>query len=138
MHINIIEDGIDEYWLISNVNILRKLQVQPHYKTHSLYVYMNVYMLFIALQMLLNLHKKTWMDGLTLQDYSDHCSLNENKVKVVYPALLYTLVNTHAVYQRKEHSSGVSSEYLWEKIKLFPLKSKGTSFSVFHSLIQHI
>ena len=32
--------------------------------------------------MLLNLHKKTWMDGLMLQDYNEHCSLNEQKVKV--------------------------------------------------------
>lgn len=31
--------------------------------------------------MLLNLHKKSWMEGLTLQDYSDHCKLNETIVK---------------------------------------------------------
>lgn len=30
--------------------------------------------------MLLNLHKKTWMDGLSLQDYSEHCKLNEGTV----------------------------------------------------------
>lgn len=30
--------------------------------------------------MLLNLHKKTWMDGLSLQDYNEHCKLNENTV----------------------------------------------------------
>ena len=33
-------------------------------------------------QMLLNLHKKTWMDGLTLQDYDEHCALNQKTVKV--------------------------------------------------------
>lgn len=27
--------------------------------------------------MLMNLHKKTWQDGLTLEDYHDHCSANE-------------------------------------------------------------
>lgn len=32
-------------------------------------------------QMLLNLHKKSWMEGLTLQDYSEHCKLNETIVK---------------------------------------------------------
>ncbi|CDQ65296.1 unnamed protein product [Oncorhynchus mykiss] len=32
-------------------------------------------------KMLLNLHKKSWMEGLTLQDYSEHCKLNENIVK---------------------------------------------------------
>ena len=36
----------------------------------------------VVLQMLLNLHKKTWMDGLTLQDYDDHCALNQKTVKV--------------------------------------------------------
>lgn len=31
--------------------------------------------------MLLNLHKKSWMEGLTLHDYSEHCKLNETIVK---------------------------------------------------------
>lgn len=31
--------------------------------------------------MLLNLHKKSWMEGLTLQDYSEHCKHNETIVK---------------------------------------------------------
>lgn len=30
--------------------------------------------------MLLNLHKKTWMDGLTLAEYSEHSRINENIV----------------------------------------------------------
>lgn len=38
-------------------------------------------MIFITPQMLLNLHKKSWMEGLTLQDYSEHCKLNETIVK---------------------------------------------------------
>lgn len=40
----------------------------------------NIY-LMIVIQMLLNLHKKSWMEGLTLQDYSEHCKLNETIVK---------------------------------------------------------
>ncbi|KAG7275075.1 LOW QUALITY PROTEIN: hypothetical protein CRUP_004841 [Coryphaenoides rupestris] len=32
-------------------------------------------------KMLLNLHKKSWMEGLTLTDYSEHCKLNEDIVK---------------------------------------------------------
>lgn len=32
-------------------------------------------------KMLLNLHKKSWMEGLTLQDYSEHCKHNESVVK---------------------------------------------------------
>ncbi|KAH3712885.1 hypothetical protein DPMN_072643 [Dreissena polymorpha] len=31
--------------------------------------------------MLLNLHKKSWADGLTLQDYRSHCTNNETVVK---------------------------------------------------------
>ena len=31
--------------------------------------------------MLLNLHKKSWVDGLSLQDYNAHCNNNENTVK---------------------------------------------------------
>lgn len=45
--------------------------------SHSL-----VFSVVVVLQMLLNLHKKTWMDGLTLQDYDDHCALNQKTVKV--------------------------------------------------------
>ena len=31
--------------------------------------------------MLLNLNKKSWIDGLTLKDYKTHCSTNEKTVK---------------------------------------------------------
>ena len=30
--------------------------------------------------MLLNLHKKSWMDGLMLQDYNEHSNINEKTV----------------------------------------------------------
>lgn len=33
--------------------------------------------------MLLNLHKKSWMDGLTLKDYNDHCKVNETTVEAM-------------------------------------------------------
>ncbi|KAH9373207.1 hypothetical protein HPB48_004952 [Haemaphysalis longicornis] len=33
-----------------------------------------------SIQMLLNLHKKSWTDGLTLQDYDQHCQVNETTV----------------------------------------------------------
>ena len=32
-------------------------------------------------QMLLNLHKKSWIDGLTLEDYGSHCETNQSVVK---------------------------------------------------------
>ena len=34
-----------------------------------------------SFQMLLNLHKKSWVDGLSLQDYNTHCNNNEKTVK---------------------------------------------------------
>ncbi len=34
-------------------------------------------------KMLLNLNKKSWIDGLRLQDYNDHCKLNETTVKTM-------------------------------------------------------
>merc|ERR1719458_2462514 len=32
-------------------------------------------------RMLMNLNKKSWMDGLTLYDYNEHCQLNKDTVK---------------------------------------------------------
>ena len=37
--------------------------------------------MFVQLQMLLNLHKKSWVDGLTLDNYHTHCETNEKTVK---------------------------------------------------------
>jgi len=34
-------------------------------------------------KMLMNLNKKSWIDGLTLKDYDKHCSLNKDTVKVM-------------------------------------------------------
>lgn len=31
--------------------------------------------------MLLNLHKKSWMDGMALEDYEKHCDTNRSTVK---------------------------------------------------------
>lgn len=48
--------------------------------------------------MLLNLHKKTWMDGLTLAEYSEHSRLNENIVsEMLELAKNYNKVNYAAV-----------------------------------------
>ncbi|NXD06084.1 PSDE ATPase, partial [Nothocercus nigrocapillus] len=69
----------------SNLGHLNKpsIQVNP-----ALIIYANfkIYSAILGkavfiLQMLLNLHKKSWMEGLTLQDYSEHCKLNETVVK---------------------------------------------------------
>lgn len=54
----------------------------------------------LSFQMLLNLHKKSWMDGLMLQEYNEHSVINEKTVtemlelakaynKVIYPAFSY-------------------------------------------------
>lgn len=34
-------------------------------------------------KMLMNLNKKSWIDGLTLNDYDKHCSLNKDTVKLM-------------------------------------------------------
>eukprot|EP00111_Clytia_hemisphaerica_P004758 TCONS_00013676-protein len=34
-------------------------------------------------KMLLNLHKKSWMEGLNLKDYNEHCQGNEETVKTM-------------------------------------------------------
>jgi 26S proteasome regulatory subunit N11 len=33
--------------------------------------------------MLMNLNKKSWMDGLTLRDYKEHCQLNKVRLKTM-------------------------------------------------------
>lgn len=43
--------------------------------------------------MLLNLHKKTWMEGLKLHDYNDHCEVNEK----VVDSMLQLAKNYHKV-----------------------------------------
>lgn len=48
--------------------------------------------------MLLNLHKKSWMDGLTLRDYNDHCQMNEKTVQEMLElAKNYNKVEFHFV-----------------------------------------
>ena len=43
--------------------------------------------------MLLNLHKKSWMEGLNLKDYNEHCQENESTVKT----MLELVKNYHKV-----------------------------------------
>ena len=33
--------------------------------------------------MLLNLNKKSWIDGLNLENYNEHCRLNDQTVKLM-------------------------------------------------------
>ena len=67
----------------SNLGHLQKPSVQAlihglnrHYYSISINYRKNE----LEQKMLLNLHKKTWMDGLTLAEYSEHSKLNENIV----------------------------------------------------------
>ncbi len=51
-------------------------------KWSEVYCYVIGYVITkLVFQMLLNLHKKSWIDGLTLEDYGTHCSVNEKSVK---------------------------------------------------------
>lgn len=47
-----------------------------------------------SMKMLLNLHKKTWMDGLNLKDYHEHCQSNEKTVET----MLELVKNYHKVW----------------------------------------
>lgn len=62
--------------------------------------------------MLLNLHKKSWMEGLTLQDYSEHCKLNETIVK-----------------EMLELAKNYNKVQLWDLIQLFKLPGKHILFN---------
>ena len=47
-------------------------------------------------KMLLNLHKKSWMDGLILEDYTLHCKTNETTVnEMLELAKNYNKVGIH-------------------------------------------
>lgn len=46
-------------------------------------------------KMLLNLHKKSWMDGMALEDYGKHCDTNRTTVKEMLElAKSYNKVNS--------------------------------------------
>ena len=49
---------------------------------HTLCLHMPAMCALITTQMLLNLHKKTWMTGLQLTDFKEHSASNEKTVKV--------------------------------------------------------
>ena len=66
----------------------------------------------IILQMLLNLHKKSWMEGLTLQDYSEHCKLNETIVKE-----MLELAKNYNKVQRSDHIHNFIIMYLFINLK---------------------
>lgn len=67
----------------SNLGHLQKPSVQAlihglnrHYYSISINYRKNE----LEQKMLLNLHKKSWMDGLTLADYKEHCTINGTTV----------------------------------------------------------
>lgn len=49
-------------------------------------------------KMLLNLHKKSWMQGLTLQNYQEHCQANEDVIK----NMLQLAKNYHKALKEEE------------------------------------
>lgn len=51
------------------------------YRCTCILVFAVVFIENCCLQMLLNLHKKSWVDGLMLDDYNSHCETNEQTVK---------------------------------------------------------
>uniref|UniRef100_A0A8C2QUP3 26S proteasome non-ATPase regulatory subunit 14 n=1 Tax=Capra hircus TaxID=9925 RepID=A0A8C2QUP3_CAPHI len=68
----------------SNLGHLNKPSIQAlihglnrHYSSITINYWENE----LEQKMLLHLHKKSWMEGLPLQDYSEHCKHNESVVK---------------------------------------------------------
>ncbi|XP_015779601.1 PREDICTED: 26S proteasome non-ATPase regulatory subunit 14-like [Acropora digitifera] len=80
---NMMVLGQESRQTTSNLGHLQKPSIQAlihglnrHYYSISINYKKNE----LEQKMLLNLHKKTWMDGLTLQDYDDHCAHNQKTV----------------------------------------------------------
>lgn len=80
---NMLVLGQEPRQTTSNLGHLQKPSVQAlihglnrHYYSISINYRKNE----LEQKMLLNLHKKSWMDGLTLANYEDHCSINETTV----------------------------------------------------------
>lgn len=80
---NMLVLGQEPRQTTSNLGHLQKPSVQAlihglnrHYYSISINYRKNE----LEQKMLLNLHKKSWMDGLMLADYQEHCSVNETTV----------------------------------------------------------
>ncbi|CAD7093688.1 unnamed protein product [Hermetia illucens] len=80
---NMLVLGQEPRQTTSNLGNLQKPSVQAlihglnrHYYSISINYRKNE----LEQKMLLNLHKKSWMDGLRLADYNEHCTINENTV----------------------------------------------------------
>lgn len=80
---NMLVLGQEPRQTTSNLGHLQKPSVQAlihglnrHYYSISINYRKNE----LEQKMLLNLHKKSWMDGLTLADYNEHSSINANTV----------------------------------------------------------
>ena len=56
-------------------------------------------------KMLLNLHKRSWMDGLRLTDYHDHCKLNVTVIKEMVDL-------TKAYHKALDEEEGMTKEQL--------------------------
>lgn len=81
---NMLVLGQEPRQTTSNLGHLQKPSVQAlihglnrHYYSISINYRKNE----LEQKMLLNLHKKSWIDGLTLADYQEHCTINETTVK---------------------------------------------------------
>ncbi|XP_065652444.1 26S proteasome non-ATPase regulatory subunit 14 isoform X3 [Hydra vulgaris] len=83
---NVMVLGPEPRQTTSNLGHLQKPSIQAlihglnrHYYSISINYRKND----LEQKMLLNLHKKTWMEGLKLKDYHHHCQSNEETVKLM-------------------------------------------------------
>ncbi|CAH3156900.1 unnamed protein product [Porites lobata] len=98
---NMMVLGQESRQTTSNLGHLQKPSIQAlihglnrHYYSISINYKKNE----LEQKMLLNLHKKTWMDGLTLQDYDEHCALNQKTVK----EMLELVKNYHKAVEEED------------------------------------
>ncbi|KAG9510959.1 26S proteasome non-ATPase regulatory subunit 14 [Fragariocoptes setiger] len=80
---NVMVLGQEPRQTTSNLGHLQKPSIQAlihglnrHYYSISINYRKNE----LEQKMLLNLHKKSWQDGLTLENFNDHCAVNEKTV----------------------------------------------------------
>ena len=76
--------GHEPRQITSNLGHLNKPSIQAlvhRLNRHYYSININYRKNELGQKMLLNLHKKSWMERLALQDYSEHCKDNESVVK---------------------------------------------------------
>ena len=114
-------------------NSLIVLLAPTRYLSISIHLsfYYSIYLAFLSLvvrkneleqQMLMNLNKKSWSDGLTLRDYKDHCGLNQVRtICTIYIKKIKKLIQiqfqSHRSSQSGSRSKSDTMSKFWARSK---------------------